>query len=154
VSNRTLFGPVALRHLVTPGRLVLEAFRGRRRLARLELEPGRGHVSLLLARAMERRRFWSMRSGLPVEPIDEAITSFDVVNRFSAEARMGEDVVGAVDAALISFIRQQVDELLSTMDGAALRRARRFPEWRRMEVYLLERRSAQAPQAPRAVRHH
>lgn len=134
-STRAVFGPVTLRHLASPGRLVMEAYRGRRRVARLELKPGKGHVSLLLGRSWERRGFWSMQLGLPVEPIDEAITSFDVVNRFSAEARMGEDVVGELDAALIAFIKHRVDALLSTLDRKALRRARLASEWERVEVY-------------------
>jgi hypothetical protein len=76
-----------------------------------------------------------MKRGLPVGHIGDAIVSFDAANRFSAEARMGADVVGDVDAALIAFIRQRVDELLATLDKKALRRARRFSEWERMKVY-------------------
>lgn len=76
-----------------------------------------------------------MKRGLPVEPMDEAITSFDAVNRFSAGARMGEDVVGDVDAASLAFIRQRVGDLLATLNPAALRRARRASEWNRVEVY-------------------
>ncbi len=58
-----------------------------------------------------------MERGLPVEPMHEAITSFDAVNRFSAEMRTADDVVGDVDAALVAFIRQRVDELLATLDA-------------------------------------
>ncbi len=115
LSTRTMFGPVSVRHLASPGRLVMEAYRGRRRLARLELEPAIGCVSLLVGRKQVQRHFWSMKRGLPVEPMHEAITSFDVVNAFSAQARLGAEVAGAVDTALISFIRQRVDELLATM---------------------------------------
>lgn len=134
--TRTGFGPVTLRHFARPGRLVMEAYRGGRRLARLKLVPAEGHVSLLLGRSRERPGFWSMKRGLPVEHIGDAITSFDVVNRFSAEARMGADIVGAGDAALLAFIRQRVDGLLATLNPVALRRARRFPEWKRLEVYV------------------
>ena len=137
LHTRTVFGPVTLRHFARNGRLVIEAYRGGLRLARLELKPRLGHVSLLLGRKHMQRHFWSMKRGLPVEPMHEAITSFDAVNRFSAQARMGADVFGDVDAALLSFIRQRVDELLATLDGKAVRRAREFSEWRRVEVYAV-----------------
>ncbi len=88
IGTRTVFGPITLRHLASQGRLVIEAYRGRRRLARLELEPERPYASVLIGRSWERPGFWSMKRGLPVEHIGDAITSFDVVNRFSAESRV------------------------------------------------------------------
>ena len=63
------------------------------------------------------------------------VSSLSRMRAGRTQSRMGADVHDAVDAALISFIRQRVDELLATLDGKALRRARRASEWDRVEVY-------------------
>ena len=63
---------------------------------------------------------------------------------------MGEDVVGEVDAALLAFIRRRVDELLATLDPAALKRARRASEWERVEMCAraTARTDSNSPWAP------